>query len=66
MKKSEAREKAIDYLFAASESFYSISAKTTIDDKGTLSKNGYSDEDCADIEKELDFIMRKVLKMKLK
>ncbi len=64
MTQKEARNKAIDYLYAATDTFYAISSKTTIDDKGTLSEYGYTDEECAEIQKELDFIMKRILKLK--
>ncbi len=66
MRKNEARKIAIDYLYAAADDFYRSNSKTTIDDVGTLSEDGYSDVDCGRIEKELNFIMKKVLNMQLK
>lgn len=64
MKANEARNIAIDYLYNAADSFYTISAKITIDDKGTLSEEGYNDSDCEDIQKQLAFLIKKLLKLK--
>jgi len=63
MKKKEAREKAINYLYNASCAFYDISSKQVVDDMGTLSESGYTDEECEIIQKELDFIIKRVLQL---
>lgn len=60
MKKAEARNIAINFL--QSEALI----KHPIDDRGTLSKEGYTHEDYELIEREIDFIVNKLEKLKLK
>lgn len=62
MKKQEARNIAIEYLFDASYSVYGILGKVTIDDKGTQSEEGYSHEDLDKIKNELDWLITKLYK----
>lgn len=66
MKKKEARSIAIDYLHSAAYNFYTLASKVAIDDSGTLSKDGYSEQDCDTIQVELDFIMKKVFALEFK
>lgn len=62
--KEDARNKAVDYLFSAAYDSYNFLSKIPIDDFGTLSEDGYTDEDCDKIKKELDFLIKKILKYK--
>lgn len=66
MKKKEARKIAVDYLYNAAAAFTEISVKRPIDDRGTLSEDGYTYEDCEVIQKELEFLQRKLLALNSK
>lgn len=61
MNKKEARNIAVKYLWNATQAFYDNASKYVIDDKGTLSEHGHTDADCEVIQKELDFLIKKVL-----
>lgn len=66
MNKAKARKIAINYLYNAACSFTDISVKYPIDDSGTLSEQGYTYEECEVIQKELDFLLNKILPLELK
>lgn len=66
MKKREARKIAVDYLYNAAAAFTQISVKQPIDDRGTLSDEGYTFEDCEVIQRELEFLQRKLLALNAK
>lgn len=65
LSKAQARNKAIDYLWNAGSAFSDMCCKIAIDDKGTLSDDGYVDEDLEKIQKELDYLLTKLYKYTL-
>lgn len=66
MDKKEARKIAVNYLCNAAYAFTDISAKYPIDDSGNLSEEGYTYDDCEVIQKELEFLQRKLWSLELK
>jgi len=66
MDKKQARDIAINYLLNAGYAFTDISAKYPINDSGTMSKDGYTYEDCEVIQKEIEFLQKKLLSLEIK
>lgn len=66
MTKKEARDIVIDLIWAFYFESYGYLSKSNIDDNGTLSKDGYEEQDIEKIQKEFGIIADRVSKMKLK